>query len=46
MHFNGRHLAIALIKALLIGGVIAFFADHFGWHHLREAGGQVVRAAF
>jgi hypothetical protein len=39
-------LLIILAKALFIAWALVFLAEHFGWHLLREAGGQVVRAAF
>ena len=39
-------LFVVLAKALLYAGAIMFLADYFGWHLLREAGGQIVRTTF
>jgi len=39
-------LGLAVVEALLIAWALMFLAEYFGWHLVREAGGQIVRAAF
>ena len=41
-----RNVLVQCVLALLIVFVMFVLDEYFGWHLVREAGGQIVRAAF
>jgi hypothetical protein len=42
--FSVRHVLVPCVLALLIVFVMLVLSEYFGWHLVREAGGEVASA--